>query len=186
VAGDGTVFAVTCFGQYEIRTWAPDGTEVRVIEREYEHLPRTEEDKERMKQRFVIRGPVDPEIVVADDAPDVNRMYAREDGTLWVLTSRGIKAATEETLGSFDVFDERGRFVRQVTLLGDGDPEQDLYFFVGDRVFVVTQYIEAMNAMYGGREEIGEEEALEASPMEVICYRLGPATAAAGSEKPRE
>jgi hypothetical protein len=74
-------------------------------------------------------------------------------------------------LGTFDVFDAEGRYLRQVTLMGDGDPLQDGYFFVGDRLYVVTGFLDAaMAAAGGGSEDIADE----AEPMAVICYQVGP------------
>jgi hypothetical protein len=72
-------------------------------------------------------------------------------------------------VGVFDVFDAEGRFVRQVALQGEGDPLEDGYFFVGDRFFVVTGFLDAAMAAQGAALEEDEEEPL---PMEVICYRL--------------
>jgi hypothetical protein len=178
---DGLVYAVTTFGEYAIHVWKPDGALLRVQTRAYEHLPRTPQEIEEQKSRFIIRGPVDPKIVVSDYHPDVRSMFPREDGSLWVLTSRGMKSATENTLGTFDVFDGEGRFVRQVTMTGQGDPDEDLYFLAGDRVFVVTQYVSAARSMFGGSGPEGSEAEEEADlvPMEVICYAL-PQIAAQG------
>ena len=68
------------------------------------------------------------------------------------------------------VFDDDGRFIRQVTLLGEGDPRSDHYYFLGDRLFVARRAMGALDAMFKrdrpGLEEDGPE------PMAVICYRL--------------
>ena len=168
---DGRTYAVTTFGEYQIHVWNPDGTSARVQSREYEHLMRTGQEKSDMKSRFVIRGPISPKIVVSDHHPDINRIYPRQDGSLWVQTSRGMKESSDNSLGTFDVFNSEGRFVRQVTLTGQGDPVEDRFFLVGDRVFVVTQFATSSAAMFGGRDERDEEE-VDLLPMEVICYAL--------------
>lgn len=168
---DGRTYAVTTFGEYEIHVWEPDGTPVRVQSREYEHLMRSGQEKKDMKSRFIIRGPMQPKIVVSDHHPDINRIYPRQDGSLWVQTSRGMKESSENSLGMFDVFNSEGRFVRQVTLTGQGDPVEDLFFLVGDRVFVVTQFATTSAAMFGGRDDRDAEET-DLLPMEVICYAL--------------
>jgi hypothetical protein len=171
---EGRAYAVTTFGEYAVHVWKPDGTPLRVQTRTYEHLPRTKQEMEDQKKRIIFRGPVEPKIVVSDYHPDVRYLYPRADGSLWVLTSRGTKNTGAGTLGTFDVFDADGRFVRQITLAGQGDPEEDLYFLSGDRVFVVTQFVQAARSMFGGSgpDAAGEDTEAEPLPMEVICYAL--------------
>jgi hypothetical protein len=177
VGTDGTVFVVPVFGEYEIHLFQPDGELDRIVERSFEHLERTQEEKEEQKSRFVIRGPVaEPKITVSDHHPDIARIFPREDGTFWVLTSRGRREAPTGALGVFDVFDERGRFVRQVILEGEGDPVGDAYFLAGDRLFVVTGFAQATRAMHAMDDRSKrEDEEIDADlkPMEVICYSLG-------------
>lgn len=174
---DGRVYAVPIFGEYHIDVWSADGKTHRVIERQYAHLKRTSDEIQAAKDRIVIRGPFQPEILVAEYDPDIRTMFARSDGSLWVLTSRGVKDRPEGSLGVFDLFDPDGRFIRQVVLMGEGDPEEDLYFLAGEHLFVVTSYREAMRSMFAGRRQSGAEEPEEISddltPMEVICYSVG-------------
>ena len=82
--------------------------------------------------------------------------------------------APEGSLGTFDVFDAKGRLVRQVTLRGEGDFGEDGFHFVGDRLYVVTDLRSAREAWRGGGEDETEEED-EPVPMSVICYKLPPA-----------
>ena len=79
----------------------------------------------------------------------------------------------EGVIGIFDVYDKQGRFTRQVTLKGDGDPLNDGYFFVRDRLFVVTDFLPAMMALQGGGGGEQEEEAEEEPElMQIISYRV--------------
>ena len=94
----------------------------RVIHREFESIERTPDEIQHAKDGFVIRGPTNPMILVSKHHPDVSTLFPREDGELWVLTSRGSRSLDPGTMGVFDVFDAGGRFVRQVTLRGEGDP----------------------------------------------------------------
>jgi hypothetical protein len=174
VGPGGRVFAVTQHPDYEINVWNPDGTLDRVIEREYERLGRSAEDKARVHkiyEAFTQRVP-NATIKVEDNFKDVDLIFVRDSGELWVLSSRGSELAPEGTLGVFDVFDKKGRFVRQVTLKGEGDPDTDGYFFVKDRLYVVTDFLQAAMAMQGGGtgSDAFEEEP---EPMAVICYRIG-------------
>ena len=131
---------------------------------------------EEQKSRFVIRGPaVEPKITISEHHPDIARFYPRGDGTFWVLTSKGRRQIPEGALGVFDVFDAQGRFLRQITLEGQGDPVEDAFFLVGDRLYVVTGFSRATRAMHAmdDRSQRKEEEIAEdLKPMEVICYSL--------------
>ena len=74
------------------------------------------------------------------------------------------------TLGTFDVFNPQGQFVKTVTLQGEGDPLEDLYVFEKDRLYVVTSFLQAAMSAEGVDGLYDETE--EPEPMAVICYRL--------------
>jgi hypothetical protein len=174
VGPDGRVFAVTTHSDYQVRVWNTDGTPDRVIEREYKRLPRTAEDKEFVRgiyEAFTRQVP-NATVKIDDNWTDIQSIHPRDDGTLWVLTSRGGVDVPDGTLGVFDVFDKQGRFLTQVTLKGEGDPQDDGYFFVGDRLFVVTDFLQAAVAAQGGGNEATQGDEEEPEPMAVICYRL--------------
>jgi hypothetical protein len=173
---EGRVYTSDDFDGYSINVWSTDGTLERVIEREYDHRMRSDKEKERATPRVRIRrrggGGGDMKFKMSDWDRDIQRMYPREDGTLWVLSSHGAFDAEEGTIGTFDIFNKEGHFSNQITLLGDGDFYDDGFHFVGDRLFVVKEFRTAAEAMMGGRE--GEEEVAEEEPepMSVICYGL--------------
>ena len=96
----------------------------------------------------------------------------RDDGTLWVLSSPGARSAGNGAVGTFDVFDQKGRFVQQVTLEGQGKPYQDNYIFDGDLLYIVTDFIQAYLALQGGGTEETAEGEEEPEPMAVICYKI--------------
>ena len=146
-----------------------------MIHREYPEHKRTEEQKERMLgiyEGFTRRIPIPGmKIEVEDVWNQISQVYARDDGSLWVLTSRGTNELDEGVVGVFDIFDKKGQFVQQVELKGQGDPRNDGYFFVKDRLFVVTDFLAAMMALQGGG---GSAEDAEEEPelMEIISYKL--------------
>ncbi len=180
---DGRIFAVTVHSDYQVDVWNQDGTIDRVIEREYERLPRKAEDKEFVKgiyEAFTRQIP-NVNIKVDDNWTDILGIYPRQDGTLWVMSSRGGVDQPDGTIGVFDVFDKQGRYMTRVTLKGQGDPQQDGYFFVGDRLFVVTDFLQAAMAAQGGGTDATMDEEEEPEPMAVICYRLD-TSAIGGSE----
>jgi hypothetical protein len=181
-AEDGRIFAATDRDNYIIKVWKPDGTLDRIIEREYEHYKRSGEQKDKQEKTwsaFLQRIP-NADLRISDADKDIQTIHARDDGSLWVLSSRGARERPEGSLGTFDIFDKEGKFVRQVTLFGQGDPREDAYFFDGDRVYVVTGFLNAAIAAQGGTATEEEEEAEEPTPMEIICYQIDQPVVAKG------
>ncbi len=177
-SADGRVFSCIDFGEYAITTWGADGKVDRVIHREYPAHVRSDDEREWLLgiyKRFTRNIPIPGiQYEIEDNWNQVQSLQAREDGTLWVRTSRGTYDLPEGAIGGWDVFDDKGHFVRQVTLKGQGDPRKDAYFFVKDRLFVVTDFLDAMAALQGGGGGGDEEEeaAEEAEPMEIVSYAL--------------
>jgi hypothetical protein len=179
VAPSGALYAVDGFLDYEIIEWDSQGTRKRVIKKKYAHRKRSKDQKKEMYDIFdaLLQNQL-PEykIKVSDHDPDVSNIYPRENGSLWVLTSRGVRDRPDGALGVFDVFDAAGRFVREVTLIGEGDALKDGFYFLGDRLYVVTDQLEANIASRGGRKSDAEvEDEEEPEPIAVICYELGSA-----------
>ena len=85
--------------------------------------------------------------------------------------SRRLGARAEGEIGGWDIFDKDGRLERQVILKGQGNPQKDGYFIVKDRLFVVTDWLNALMALQGGGGDTADMDA-EAEPMEIICYQL--------------
>jgi hypothetical protein len=175
VVPGGDLYAVEHFQDYEILAWDREGNEKRVIRREYEHYVRTDEQQQEWHDIFdgFLQNQLPQyEIKISKYDPDITQLYPREDGTLWVLTSHGSRGRPDGSIGVFDVFDAEGRFWKQVTLMGEGDPVSDGYYFLGDRIFVVTDQLEANLASRGGRPNQDGEDLEDAEPIAVICYRL--------------
>ena len=171
---DGRVYSPVTFGSYEITVWNPDGKVAHVIHREYPTHARNDEQKKEILdiyKGFTRQIPIPGmKYEIEDDWNPVTRVAARDDGTLWVASSRGSIDQPDGIAGVFDVFDKDGRFTRQVTLKGQGDASTDGYFFVKDRLFVVTDFLNAMMALQGGAGDAEEDE--DAEPMEIISYKL--------------
>ena len=172
---DGKVYSQVDFGEYKINAWTPDGKLSYVINREYPTHERSDEQSQAVLEIYkgFTRQIPFPNIKY-DIQPDwnpVQAINAREDGTLWVQTSRGAWELGEGEIGAYDVFDKTGKLIRQLVLKGQGNPQKDGYFFVGDKLFVVTDWLNALMALQGGAGAV-EEGDDEAEPMEVICYQL--------------
>lgn len=185
----GRAFLAPSLPEYKIAVWNPDGTKDRVISRDYAVHPRTAEEKARLLEIYKgftqqIPSPNKTyEIEENHSCIDWRGLHARPDGSLWVATSRGSADAPDDVLGTFDIYDPKGRFVRQATLKGQCDNENDAIWFVGDRVFVITEFLNSAMAAQGGSTAKGSEDAEDAEPMSLICYSSKQLDVAAGIPK---
>lgn len=178
VGPDGRVYTVPDRNSYRIEVFRPDGQKDLVVEREYEHLARTGAEKKLMHDMVADifkNAPMQVNIEVEGDHPDIltfqRGLRVRDDGSIWVLSSRGGRENPEGVMATFDVFDPDGTFARQVAFACDGDGMRDGIFFLGDdRVVVVKGYLDAVAAQYGDGARLSgdDQEAL----MEVVCYRV--------------
>ncbi|MFH1841959.1 MAG: hypothetical protein ABIF77_02030 [bacterium] len=179
VGPDGRVYATPYQDRYEIHVFLPDGTPDRVIEREYQSRPRTSEEYDRfeaMVENAMSGMGIPVTVEVEKNDPDVAQIErgirVRDDGTLWVLHSHGMRDQPDGIMLTFDVFDPAGHYLKQVAVACDADPAHDGIFFTGGgRAVVVKEYIAAMAAQFG-RGSTLSEEGVEAQAMEVICFRI--------------
>ena len=172
---DGRVYSAVDFGEYKVNVWSSDGKLSQVINREFAEHKRSEAQSKRILdiyKGFTRQIPIpNMKYEIEPNWNPVQTLNARDDGTLWVQTSRGAWEIPEGEIGRYDVFDKAGKLERQVILKGQGNPQTDGYFFVKDRLFVVTDFLDALMALQGGAGA-AEETDEEAEPMEVICYQL--------------
>lgn len=161
---DGRFYLADDWDAYAIRVVSPEGNIVHVIERAYEHRPRVNAELDQIKDAMS-KGEISPDTKVADTSPDVARIVPRGDGSVWVLSSRGEMEVPSGAIAVFDVFDNSGRFVREVEVAGSFVPGRDAFRMAGDCVFVVT------NA--GQLAGMDDEEAPDAHyGSDVICLQL--------------
>ncbi len=180
LAPDGRVVIAPVRNEYRLEVHGPDGTPQLVITREYESVKRTTAALERaeammMPWRRRNRSRID--FVMEDTEPDILQFHVAADGRIWVLPSRGIVNQPEGVHSTWDIFSTAGEFERQVAFTCAADSQNDALFFPGgDLVVVVKEHKEALWAFQGRGAENPEEETeeLEASPLEVICYRISP------------
>lgn len=174
-ASDGRVFTSSDFDAYRIEVWNPDGTLDRIIERKYEPRVRSAKEIEDNTPRIMIRGRGgrggEVKVNMSKTSRAIERMYAREDGTLWVLSSHGGYDCGENNIATFDVFDRSGKFMQQITLQGEGAFADDGIHLVKDRVLIVKGLQAAARAMMGGDDEDSSEEE-DVEPMSVVCYNM--------------
>jgi len=179
VGPDGKVYACMSYPNYEITVYTPAGKIDKVITRAYKHVPRSADEKKYMNTMMghFAKMAGNAKVTINENNKDIESIYVREDGSLWVLSSAGARNLPKGTMGTFDVFNPQGQFVKTVTLQGQGSPLEDLYVFEGNRLYVVTSFLQA--AMSAQGIEGLYDEADEPEPMAVICYKLEGDTIAA-------
>lgn len=172
VGPDGKVYACNSYDNYEVTVYDKTGKVEKVITREYKHVARTADEKAFMGRMFDHWAKMIPncKVTINPMNKDIDSIYLRDDGSLWVLSSAGARNLPKGTLGTFDVFNPEGQFVKQVTLQGQGNPLEDLYVFEKDRLYVVTSFLQAAMSAQGVQGLY--DEADEPEPMAVICYKL--------------
>lgn len=172
---DGRVASAIEYGTYSIHVWNAKGELERVIHREFDEHARTKAQVDEVReifQGFTRRIPVpNMKFEIESNWNPVQTLNARDDGTLWVRSSRGTFDLKEGVAAVYDVYDEAGHLARQVSLRGDFDSTTDGIFFVGDRMFVVTGWLDALMALQGGAAPGGEDDEY-AAPMEVRSYKV--------------
>ena len=178
---DGSLAVNESPEEYRIDILGPDGEALRTITRDYEPLRRSDEEmdrlrRERRERHEAGRGDDDPDDI--DPFYDVIlSMHVGPDGQLWVMTGRGRfgEGVPEDTLGTFDVFDAEGRFVRQVSIdvpfLGGSDE----FEFIDDRLFLYEESRDARTSMYAGygmEIQTDQETDGEIEPLTIWCWRI--------------
>lgn len=171
----GRIYAAAYRNRYAINVYHPDGTLDRVIERVYQPWKRTPTEQSRVENQFAaqIRNTqVEIETSFEETEPDITSLRIAEDGSLWVLSSRGAREQPEGTMLTYDVFDPEGHFTEQVAVVCPGDGVQDGLIFAGeDRVIQIIGFQDAIETMQRQGASAADEEE-EPAPMEIVCYRV--------------
>ena len=176
---DGVVYTVRDRDRYAIEVFAADGSPLRVIKREYTPLKRTDDEYERMvgMVESAMNGlPFQPTIEIERGEAALaylqRALQLHTDGSLWVLTGRGVRPSEPGVMVVFDVFDPDGVFVRQVALRAPHDGQKVGVFLSGsERILVVKGYLESLAAQFGNGATFSGEDG-EADVPEVICYEM--------------
>lgn len=180
-SADGRTYVSDDFDEYLVRVWSPDGKLERVITREFE--PRVRSEDERKRRGPMIRvasgdGEMKTTLTKSETDRTVLNIFPRENGGIWVLSSRGAFDTKDGELCTLDEFDAEGRFVRQIVMRGDGDLDGDAVVIAGNRVFLLTDRGSARAAMMAQGSD--DEDLDDAAPMSLICYEIPDLTKAEG------
>ncbi len=180
-SSDGRLYVSSDFDAYRIERYDANGKLDRVIEREYPHRARSKEEMEDNKPQIRFRtsqGAQSPDVKASPTDRDILRMFARDDGSLWVLSSHGALDCKKGTLVTLDVFDRDGHFAQSMSIAAEGGLRDDGILVDGDHLFVIRQLQSAMRAMNADDSDTSKESEEEPEPMSVVCYQFSPAPTA--------
>jgi hypothetical protein len=147
----------------------------RVIEREYTHRIRSDEDFNRIKTVMEAQLAQIPnaKIIPSKTEPDIGSLEFGNDGNLWVTSSLSGVDQPEGILTTWDVFSPDGHFIKIVSAKCEGDGENDILIWTPDgNAVVITGFVEALEALQSNGAGGEEDEEEEAEPMEVIYMRV--------------
>lgn len=173
-ASDGRVAASLSFDDYQIHVWKPDGSLAYIIDRpDYEPLERTPAHKERFQKLYdgVTSWNPNSTFEISDTHPALVRLDYRPDGSLWVLSARGVWANKEGVFAAFDEYDRDGRFVRRVVVKGPGNAMDDGIYLTEGRLYRITDQFSAFMANFGGGDT-AEAGGGAAEPLQVVAYDI--------------
>jgi len=148
----GDVYVAPYLNRYQIQVFAPDGSLKNVIERDYKPWSRSKADKDYFENmvRAIYHGvPFEIRVKVSDYEPVIQYLHRglriHPDGTLWVLTTHGIRQPANGAMATFDVFSTEGVFTRQVNVHAGWNSMSDTIFFLDENhALVVTGFADAM------------------------------------------
>ncbi len=179
VASDGRVYSASGHDDYRINVHGASGELERTIERQYDPIERTSAEIRRLELMVLSAfngAPFEPSIHILKTASPLayfqRAIQLHDDGSLWVLTGRGVRPESTETMAVFDVFDSAGVFAKQMELQADHKGSDVGIFLSGPgRVLVVKGYMDSLAAQFGNGTALADE-GYEPQPPEVICYEL--------------
>jgi len=175
VGKDGRVYVAAERDAYKINVYTADGSMERVIEREYTHRIRNDEDFNRIKTVMEAQLAQIPnaKIIPSKTEPDIGSLEFGNDGNLWVTSSLSGVDQPEGILTTWDVFSPDGHFIKIVSAKCEGDGENDILIWTPDgNAVVITGFVEALEALQSNGAGGEEDEEEEAEPMEVIYMRV--------------
>jgi hypothetical protein len=173
IGPDGRVYLVPFRNRYRIDVYAKEGGLQTVIELDYPPVRRDGNEREATRKAYEEwYKSLSARIELEDTEPAITRLMVDDNGQLWVLSSRGIHGQPTGIMATYDIFDDDGRFVRQIAVRCYGDGRYDDLFFLGsERALLITGAYEAAMASRG--IPLVRDASAEPKPMEVICLQMG-------------
>lgn len=181
IGPDGNVYTAPYIDKYEIHCFDPAGKRLRTIARDYRPVKRTAAEKKHFTEvvQAVYHGaPIEINVNCAENNPVILYMQRglriASDGSLQVLTTRGVRDQQPGVMATFDIFDPDGTYRRQLAVQAPYDGATDGLFLFGDHAYIVTGYADAMMAQFTGGQ-LGIDLSGGGGAMEIIRCRVTPA-----------
>ncbi len=175
VGSDGRVYLTKIRNSYQIHVYGCEGGLDRIIEREYQHRKRSDEEYQAVFDLATIQLSRLPgsKFEISKTAQDIDSLRFGEDGNLWVKSSQSGFNEPAGILVTYDVFNPDGHFIKQVAVRCIGNGKEDNLFWSPDgSAVLVTGFTDALMSLQSGGASGGsggEDE--EAAPMEVVYLR---------------
>ncbi len=138
----GRLFVAADRDQYRVTVMDKQGRSELFFGRDFESRPRTAAEKSAFGAGIRMNngnGPVHVEKVPAKLEPCIVSIDVLDDGSIWVLNSRGVHDQVEGVFRTYDLFDNQGVFRKQVTVRHPGNGLTDNMFILGDgRIVIAT------------------------------------------------
>jgi len=168
VTADGTVVVGVPRDEFELSWFGADGTLLRQATLPAEPWKRNTRASERMFGILDAQARHMPgtKPVVAPTEPVIVDLTVQDNGGVWCLTARSMWEAQEGCFAAYDVFSAEGVYEERVRVVCPGDATRDRLLFVGDRVFRVAGY---WDAVFKVKSKTPDPEA---EPMSVTCFRV--------------
>ena len=185
---DGYAFVARFHDTYKIEVFDKSGELRHVIQREYKSVKISDEQIASMKEemsQFNVNGR-SPDIDFNEYNRDIETLYPRPNGELWVSTSRSSEDCGQPGICALDVFDSEGRFLREQNIEADYDPKRDQFSLIGDYLFIYKEarttpqsstssgggMMTMMIRVGGSTSSDDDDEDSEPKPFSVICYDI--------------
>ena len=180
VGKDGRVYVAHERDDYVISVFSADGKLERVIEREFTHRERDEDEFNRVKSNLegAFAQIPNANIVVSTTEPDINGLNFGYDGNLWVSNSYSGFEQPEGILATWDVFSPDGHFIKTVSAKCEGDGLNDIIIWTPEgNALLVTCYTDGLQALQNrggtsGEDDDEDDDEDEAVPMEVVYLKV--------------
>jgi hypothetical protein len=175
VGPDGRVYLTPDRNKYRVKVLTGDGEALHIITRKFDPPQRDKQALDRMNALFEEQDRALPFRITWEVEPldqVVDELIVTADNRLLVHHSRSGMNLPQGIFASYDVFDKQGRWLHELHVKTEADPDHDGLIFLDDgRVLLVRGLQLARLTASGNGGSVGEEDD-GAMEIEIICCRL--------------
>ncbi len=175
VGPDGSVYLANDRNSYSVQVFSPTGQLQRTISRDFQNPRRDKRTMDRMNALFEEQDRQLPfritwEVEECDQT--IGELMVTAGGNLVVAHSRSARDLPEGVFMRYDVFDSDGRWLHELDIRCDADPDHDGLIWLDDgRILLVRGLQLARLTASGNGGQVGDETD-GAELMEVVCCRV--------------